>query len=200
MLRNYKRYLSLIALLLGALAIGACSSGGGSTPDNTVAATVNGKKIMSSEVERIIHQQSQGKESLLSAHDLAQTRLTVLDSLIQREVMFQRAEQDKLLPTEDEITNAINKQKTDSGMTDEEFARQLKNQNMTMEALREDARKALAIQKLQAKYYGKITISDREVEDFYTANKQRLFVNQRGARRMKVCTSCIKGGKVAKAA
>jgi len=157
----------------------ACSSTP-STPESTVAATVNGKKIMLAEVERIIHQQSQGKESLLSAHDLAQARLQVLDSLIQREVMYQRAEQEKLLPSEEDVTNSLNKQKSESGMTDDEFARQLKTQNMTMEALREDAKKLLAIQKLQDKYAGKISVSDREVEDYYTANKG-AFVNQRAA-------------------
>ena len=56
-------------------------------------------------------------------------------------------------------------------MTDEEFQRQLKTQNLTMEALREEAKKDLAIKKLEEKYAGKITISDREVEDFYTANR-----------------------------
>jgi hypothetical protein len=64
-------------------------------------------------------------------------------------------------------------------MTDEEFARQLKEQNLTMEALREEAKKDVAIKKLQDKYAGKITISDREVEDYYNANKQQ-FVNARG--------------------
>jgi parvulin-like peptidyl-prolyl isomerase len=171
----------VLSLLVATVALfGAACSQSSSTPESTVAATVNGKKIMLAEVERIIHQQAQGKESQLSAHDLAQTRLQVLDQLIQREVMYQRAEQEKLLPSEDEITNTINKQKQDSGMTDEEFARQLKTQNMTMEALREEAKKDLSIAKLQDKYAGKITISDREVEDFYTANKPK-FVNERGA-------------------
>ena len=66
-------------------------------------------------------------------------------------------------------------------MTDEEFQRQLKGQNMTMEALREEAKKDLAITKLQDKYAGKITISDREVEDFYAANRN-VFVAERGVR------------------
>lgn len=158
----------------------ACSSSS-TTTESTVAATVNGKRIMSQEIERIIHQQSEGKESLLSSHDLAQARLRVLDQLIQREVLFQRAEKERLLPSEDEITNLINTRKQEGGMTDEEFQRQLKTQNMTMEALREEAKKDLAIKKLQDKYAGKITISDREVEDFYTANRS-LFVAQRGAR------------------
>jgi parvulin-like peptidyl-prolyl isomerase len=168
-----------LSVLIGLTTLGAACSSSSNSPESTVAATVNGRKIMLAEVERIIHQQSQGKESLLSAHDLAQARLQVLDSLVQREVMFQRAEQEKLLPSEDEITNVINKQKQDSGMTDEEFERQLKTQNMTREALREEAKKDLAIQKLQEKYAGKISIGDREVEDFYIANKQR-FVNERG--------------------
>ncbi len=178
MLRKQKSLVWLGAVVLGALLFAACGSGT-ETPDNTVAATVNGKKIMLQEVERVIQQQTSGKQADLSPLELAQARLQVLSSLIQREVLFQRAEQEKLLPTDDEITGSINKQKQDSGMTDEEFARQLKEQNLTMEALREEAKKDLAIQHLQDKYSGKITINDREVEDYYNANKQQ-FVNARG--------------------
>ena len=170
-----------ILLMLGgaiAFALAACSSSGGS-PDSTVAATVNGKKIMLSEIERLINQQAQGKQAQLSAHDLAQARLQVLESLIQREVLYQRAEQEKLLPSEEQITSSINEQKQQGGMTDEEFARKLKEQNLTQEALREEAKKDLAIKALQDKYSGKITISDREVEDYYNNNKQQ-FVNARG--------------------
>src|SRR5215813_2593148 len=164
--------------MLGAFLITGCGSGTESA-DNTVAATVNGKKIMLQEVERVIQQQTGGKQTSLSPLELAQARLQVLSTLIQREVLFQRAEQEKLMPTEDEITSSINKQKQDSGMTDEEFARQLKDQNLSMEALREEAKKDLAIQHLQDKYSGKITVSDREVEDYYNANKAQ-FVNARG--------------------
>jgi peptidyl-prolyl cis-trans isomerase SurA len=168
----------LAALSLSALILAGCGSSA-ETPDNTVAASVNGKKIMMSEVERIIHQQAQGNESKMSAHELAQARLTVLDKLIQREVLFQRAEQEKLLPTEEQITTSINSQKQQAGLTDEDFARQLKDQNMSMEAVREDSKKDLSINSLQDKYAGKITISDREVEEYYNANKPQ-FVKARG--------------------
>lgn len=178
MQRKIITLISLTAIVSIAALVAACGSGP-ETPDNTVAATVNGKKIMLSEVERLIHQQAQGKESQMSSHDLAQARLTVLEKLIQREVLFQRAEQEKLLPSEEDITNELNKQKQASGMTDEEFARQLKDQNMSMEALREETKKDLAINRLQDKYAGKVTISDREVEDYYNANKGQ-FVNARG--------------------
>ncbi|HEY5073271.1 MAG TPA: SurA N-terminal domain-containing protein [Pyrinomonadaceae bacterium] len=178
MQRKHQRFMWLTAVAFGALLIAACSSGT-EGPSNTVAATVNGKKIMLQEVERLITQQTQGKQSQLSPLELAQARLQVLASLIQREVLFQRAEQEKLLPSEDQITSAINEQKQQTGMTDEEFSRQLKEQNVTPEALREEAKKDLAIKALQDKYAGKITISDREVEDYYNANKQQ-FVNARG--------------------
>ena len=178
MQRKYQRFMWLAAVVLGSLLIAACGSGT-EAPSNTVAATVNGKKIMLEEVERLITQQTQGKQAQLSPLELAQARLQVLSSLIQREVLFQRAEQEKLLPSEDDISTAINQQKATTGMTDEEFARQLKEQNLTMEALREEAKKDVAIKKLQDKYAGKITISDREVEDYYNSNKQQ-FVNARG--------------------
>jgi peptidyl-prolyl cis-trans isomerase SurA len=93
--------------------------------------------------------------------------------------MFQRAEREKVLPTEAQLDGAIAQQKEQSGMTQDEFERQLKAQNMTVETLREEARKNLAISNLQDKYNGKINISDREVEDFYNNNKQN-FVNKRG--------------------
>lgn len=179
--KTAKLVIPIILLTLIALAIGACSSGGGSdAKDSMVAATVNGKNIMLAEVERAISQQAAGKQSQLSQLELAQARLQVLGSLVQREVLFQRAEREKLLPTDDQITAAINQQMQQSGVTDDDFQKQLKEQNLTMEVLREEARKDIAIKSLQDKYTAKITINDKEVEDFYNANKQQ-FVSARGA-------------------
>jgi peptidyl-prolyl cis-trans isomerase SurA len=177
--RLSKQFTLLTLASLIAFAFAACSSNSGGSADTTVAATVNGKQIMLKEIERVIHQQAQGKEAQMSAHDLAQARLQVLDGLIQNEVQYQRADQEKLLPTEEQITSAINAQKQQGGVTQEDFDRQLKEQGLTPEAYREDIKKALAIKALQDKYAGKISISDREVEDYYNANKAQ-FVNARG--------------------
>ena len=175
-----KLIITLSSLALLALTLGACSSTGGSdAKDSLVAATVNGKNIMLSEVERVISQQAGGKQSQLSQLELAQARLQVLGSLMQREVLFQRAEREKLLPTDDQIMAAINQQKQQSGVTDDEFQKSLNEQNMTMEMLREDARKDIAIKSLQDKYIAKITINDKEVEEFYNGNKAQ-FVSARG--------------------
>jgi parvulin-like peptidyl-prolyl isomerase len=164
-------------LLAGVLS--GCGAGGTESNDSTIAATVNGHSILLKEVERGVTQQAGGQQSKLSPLELAQARLQVLSNLVQREVLFQRAEREKLLPSEDEIDGAINTQKQQSGMTSEDFDRSLKEQNISMETLREEARKNLAISKLQDKYTSKISISNQEVEDFYNNNKQQ-FVNARG--------------------
>lgn len=174
--------LTITFSILAAICIGisACAGGGGTeSKDNTVAATVNGKNIMLAEVEQSVSRQVEGKQAKLSSLEMAQARLQVLGSLIQREVLFGRAEREKLLPTEDEITATINQQKQQTGMTDDDFQKGLAAQNMTMEALREEARKDIAITKLQDKYSSKITVSDKEVEDFYNNNRQQ-FVSARG--------------------
>ncbi|MEP6913792.1 MAG: peptidyl-prolyl cis-trans isomerase, partial [bacterium] len=72
-----------------------------------------------------------------------------------------------------------NQQKQQSGMTDDDFQKSLTAQNLTMESLREEARKDVAIKKLQEKYSSKITVNDKEVEDFYNSNRER-FVSARG--------------------
>lgn len=172
------KLLAVSCLALSAL-VSACSSGGSQAKDNTVAATVNGRNIMLQEVERMLNQQTGGNPSGLNQLQLAAARLQILNSLIQREVLYQRAEREKVLPTEAQVDGAIATQKQQSGMTSEDFEKGLQAQNMSMERLREEARKDLAIAALQDKYAGQISISDREVEDFYNANRQQ-FVNARG--------------------
>ena len=183
---NYK-IIAIILIALAAVVFTACnreaSSSGGSGnnagKDTAVAAAVNGKNIMSSEIENVLNQQARGQQAQMSPLELSQARLQILDSLIQKEVLFQRAEKEKLLPTEEEVTQFINDLKQQRGLTEEQFQKGLKDSNQSVESLREEARKQIAIQKLQDKYNTKITISDKEVEDYYNNNKQ-LFVNARG--------------------
>jgi parvulin-like peptidyl-prolyl isomerase len=177
--RNIAKVLTVICLVAAGLVLSGCDSAGSAAKDNMVAATVNGRNIMLKDVERAVNQQAGGNTSSFNQLQMAQARLQVLSNLIQREVMFQRAEREKLLPTDAQIDGAIATQKQNSGMTAEDFDKSLKAQNMSMETLREEARKDLAISNLQDKYNGKINISDREVEEYYAANRGQ-FVKARG--------------------
>ena len=178
-MRKIGKVFAVTCLVIAGLVLAGCSSGGSQANENMVAATVNGRNIMLQEVERAVNRQAGGNPSALSQLQLAQARLTVLSNLIQREVLYQRAEREKVLPTEAQIDGAIAQQKEQTGMTQEDFEKGLKAQNMSIETLREEARKDLAISALQDKYSGKITISDREVEDFYSQNPDQ-FKRQRG--------------------
>jgi parvulin-like peptidyl-prolyl isomerase len=177
--RNIAKVFAVTGLVMAGLVLNGCSSGASEAKDQMVAATVNGRNIMMQEVERAINQQTGGNPSSLNQLQMAQARLQVLNNLIQREVLFQRAEREKLLPTEAQIDGAIATQKQNSGMTAEDFEKSLKAQNISAETLREEARKDLAIAALQDKYAGKIDINDREVEEYYANNRQQ-FVKARG--------------------
>jgi parvulin-like peptidyl-prolyl isomerase len=133
------------------------------------------------EVERLVKAQLRGEEKKLSELELAQVRLQALDALIQREVMFQRAQKENLVPGEDEVTAELNKRKTESGLSQEEFEKRLKEANETETSLRESVKKELAIQKLNDKVTGRIeSPKDSEIQKFFEGNRE-LFKAKRGA-------------------
>ena len=147
-----------------------------------VAASVNGKQIKLEEVERIINQQLKGQQQKLSPLELAQARLQALSSLVEREVMYQRAEKDKMVPSDDEITKAINDKKTQSGMTSDDWEKQLKESGETEQSVREIAKKELAIKKLVDNITSKVEPpKDSEVEAFFKGNPD-AFIDKRGAK------------------
>ena len=149
---------------------------------NEVAATVNGTSIKLVEVERMIKQQAQGQESKLSQLELAQYRLRALEQLIQQEVLFQKAESEATIPTDEEVSAAFNKQKTESGLSAEAFDKKMKEIGETEDSARDKIKRALAIQKLVDKISGKVEPpKDSEIEAFYNGNKE-AFVKKRGVK------------------
>lgn len=173
--RVFRQIATLAFVAATAFSLAACggakSAGGG----KDVAATVNGKEITLGEVDRLVNQQAQGQQ--LPTLQQAAARLQVLDKLIERQVLYTRAEKEKTVPADDEVATFVNQQR--QKLTAEEWEKSLKENNLTEEQVREEARKDIAINKLQEKLFGKITIRDQEIADFYNAN-QPQFVNPRG--------------------
>ena len=179
---------ALAAFLLAMVSLAAACGGGpaangtGGVDMNETAATVNGKPIKMEEVERAIKQQAQGQESKLSALELASARLQVLQGLVETEVMFQKAEKEGKVPTDEEITTEVNKQKAQSGKSADEIAKQMQEAGMTEDALRQQVKKQIAIQRLVDSITGKIEQpKDAEIEAFYNGNKD-AFVKKRGVK------------------
>lgn len=161
---------------------GPTNSGSSGVDPNETAAKVNGKAITMQEVDRGVKQQTQGQDSKLSPLELAGARLQVLQSLVEQEVMFQKAEKEGAVPTEEEITAEINKQKSQSGKSADQIEKDMKDQGMTEASLREQVKKGIAIQKLVEKVTGVIAPpKDAEIEAFYNGNKE-AFVKKKGVK------------------
>lgn len=160
----------------------AATADGNSGGSAETAATVNGKVIKMEEVERAVKQQAQGQEAKMSPLELAQARLQILEGLIQQEVMFQKAEKEGVVPTDDQVTAEFNKQKTTSGLSQEQFDKQMKDAGETDASIRERIKRGLAIQALTDKVTGTIEPpKDSEIDAFYNGNKE-AFVKKRGVK------------------
>ena len=186
--RNYNLNILTIAVTaFVSLVLVGCNSGGttgagGSVDTNTVAATVNGKDIKMEEVDRLVNQKAQGQQTSFSPLELAGARLQVLDNLIQEEVLYQKAEKENNLPTDDQVTAELNRLKTASGKSQEQFQKDMETANETEQSLRDKIKRQLAVQKLEENLTGKIEPpKDSEIEAFYNGNKA-AFVNKRGAK------------------
>lgn len=175
---------AVVSILLTACGGGAAtnSNTAGGVDPNETAATVNGKAIKLVEIERALKEQMQGQESRLSDLELAAARLQILETLIQQEVMFQKAEKEGTVPTPEDVTAEYNKRRTESGMSKEQWEEMMKKIGQTDETARESIRRSLAITKLIDKVTGKIEPpKDSEIENFYNGNKE-AFVKKKGAK------------------
>lgn len=133
-------------------------------------ATVNGKEISSSEVDRAYKQSLDANAPVPSKEEAAIHRLSILHGLIQDEIMQQRAAKLNLVATDEEVDAKLTDMK--ALMTQEEFDRQLKERNQTLDDLRRDIRHQLTQSKLVNKEIeSKINITDAEISTYYDAHK-----------------------------
>lgn len=170
------------ASVLAAACGGGSSTGPGGVDPNETAASVNGKPVKMEDVERAVKQQAQGQETKLSALELASARLQVLQGLIEEEVMYQKAEKEGTVPSDEEVASEFNKQMQQSQLSKDEFDRQMKNAGLDDKSLREQLKRKLAIQKLVDKITSRIEApNDTEIEQFFQGNPE-MFVRKRGVR------------------
>lgn len=158
--------LFVTAVMILGCALAGCRSA--ASPD--VAATVNGRPIYYADVDQAYRSQFPGKAEGESADQVQLRRLEILRSLIDNELMLQRAEKEGLVATDDEVTARLNELK--APYTKEEFDKQLKDWGLKLDELRSRVRKDESVKKLFNKdITSKIIISDADVAGFYNANR-----------------------------
>jgi peptidyl-prolyl cis-trans isomerase SurA len=146
-------------------------TGCGRSAAANVAATVNGRAITYEELDKQFQVAQFGQPGEKSSDDqILIQRLEILRVMIDNEIMLQRAEREGLLAVESDVDARFNEMRTP--YTAEEFQKQLNDRKMTAEDLKAQLRKDLSAQKLLNKETtAKISIADKDITEFYEANK-----------------------------
>lgn len=183
MFHHMKKILILSILVVSGFAASCSSGNGGNTNEpNDVVAKVGSKEIKLEEVDRTIKQnldQSQG--ATMTAAELANARLAVLENLIQEEAVFQRAQKENLVPDDGKVSQELQKRKTDAGLTEDQYQAQLKQAGLTEDQYKDKIRRELAYTALQDKQKARVALpTDEEVKKYFDDHREGFKV-RRGA-------------------
>jgi peptidyl-prolyl cis-trans isomerase SurA len=163
MLRKLPPFIAIAAL---SLFVAGCQK----APPENVAAAVNGRPITYEELEQQYKVIFPQQEDNVSVEQVAIQKVEILRSLIDREIMLQRAEKLSLMAVDVDVDAKFTELR--SPFTEEEFQKQLETQNMTEDDLRAQLHRDLSIQKLFNKEItSHISISDKDVKEFYESGK-----------------------------
>lgn len=156
-------------LLIAAVLAGALAGCKRTVPTN-VAAAVNGRAITYSDLDKQYKRQFPQQPEGATPDQVLFQKLELLRAMIDEEILLQRAEKLSLLARDEDVEARLNEIK--APYTQEEFQKQLDAQGITIEELRSQIRRSLSIEKLLNREIGnQITISDRDVTEFYNGNK-----------------------------
>src|ERR1700727_2923921 len=126
---------AVAALLCGWLTLIGCRSA--ASPD--VAATVNGRPIYYSEVDKAYKTQFPGRVEGENEDQVQLRRMEILRSLIDNELVVQRAEKAGLVATDADVDARVNELK--APYSKEEFDKQMKDWAFSLEELKAQIRR-----------------------------------------------------------
>src|SRR5262245_39325809 len=180
-LRSGSRCLFLAALAVGVTSIGACRSKPAAPPTPAVQtvpdstwAVVNGQSITRDDVDRA-YRRSRDSSQPLSDEETLAAKLSLLNDLITENLLVAKAQALKLEVSESEIDTAYTEAK--KNIPDDAFQQELTKRNVTPADMREGLRRSLLTQKVIDREVGsKINISDKDVTDFFNANRSQFNV------------------------
>jgi peptidyl-prolyl cis-trans isomerase SurA len=163
----------VLALIIGLVLVSGCKSGAKATAD--LAATVNGKDITVTELERQFKARVQGANPPPAADEVQDAKMQLLEQMINDEILLQLAAKENLTASDAEVELRFNEFKTQGQYTEESFQDQLKKQQMTVADIKQQLRMTQSIEKLVNKEItSKITVTDAEIKDFYDKNKDNF--------------------------
>ncbi len=165
---------------MGALTLGAACGGGASrgpsSPD--VWAVVNGMELKRDHVERLYRTMLNAEAGIPTEEEALSAKLSILEDMINDELLIARATGLKVTPTEDEISKAVAEQR--GQMSEEAFVKQLGDRRITPDEFRQEVRRELIVRKVVEKEVTeRVVIADAEVTAFYEKNRAQFNVLER---------------------
>jgi peptidyl-prolyl cis-trans isomerase SurA len=148
----------------------AIASGCNSKPGGDVMATVDGRKIFRSDVDKYYDNNVASAQQAPTGEQATALRLNILHQMIDDEILMRRAEKLGLLATDDEVDKKYNDAK--SPFTQEEFDKRLQEKKITLADFKRDIRRSITVEKvLNKEVSSKIEVSDKDISDYYNAHK-----------------------------
>jgi peptidyl-prolyl cis-trans isomerase SurA len=136
-------------------------------------ATVNGKDIMRADVEKYYKASLGDNPQTPSPEQANIVHLNILHQLIEDEILQQRAAKLNLAASDEDVNAKLTEMK--APYTQEEFDKQLKQRNITIDDLKRDLRRSLTKEKLLNKEIeSKINITDADIGSYYQAHKSEF--------------------------
>lgn len=140
------------------------------SPSADVVATVNGKEILRSDLERLYKASLGDAPQKPSPVEEKMRRLQALRTLINDEILQQRAAKLNLTATDEDVNARLTEIK--APYTEDQFYNLLKQQNLTLDEYKKNLRKQLTTQKvLNKEIESRINITDAAIAGYYAANK-----------------------------
>lgn len=165
------------ALVIAALAV--CALGAGCrkeiAPGPDVWAVVDGKQILREDVERVYRSRVNSEAPAPSHEEQLSLELSILDELINSQILLDRAQKMNLVASDDEVQDRFTQSK--APYTEEEFQQKLQASGLTIDDLKSDIRRQLSIDKLlNREVAAKISITNQDITNFYNKNKSQFDV------------------------
>lgn len=144
-------------------------------PGPDVWAVVDGKQILREDVERVYRSRVNSEAPAPSHEEALSLKLSILDELINSQILLDRAEKMNLVASDEEVEDRFAQSK--APYTEEEFQQKLQASGLTIDDLKSDIRRQLSIDKLlNREVVAKISITDKEIADFYNKNRSQFDV------------------------
>jgi peptidyl-prolyl cis-trans isomerase SurA len=195
---RFRQIFALLGALAAAVSVAACRSAppppaAAVSPDTW--AVVDGRTITRDDVDKA-YRRTRDPSQTLSDEEVLAAKLSLLNDLIVQDILLTKAAALKLEIPQSELDTAFNNAK--KNLADDAFQQELSRRSLTPEDMREGLRRELLTQKVISQEVGsKIAVTDREITDFFTANRAQFNVPEESYHIAQIVVTPVREAQVA---